>query len=211
MLRTRRCKVAKWGDVPALPWARQKGVVATVLGRMLSRRIHFGRTTAGVLLCLLFASPVGAAQPGTSHPLVGRPSPELLQHVIGPGPGNFRLSEHRGEVVVLGFWTSWCGTCADYLERLARLDGTYRAAGLIVAGVSLDDEPARALSALKNAGVKFPNGVDAAKVLGRRFAVEDVPLTLLIDRDGIVRFAHGPLDGPTDASMLAEIRQLLDE
>ena len=163
------------------------------------------------MLSVALAAPVGAAQPGAPHPLVGHPSPELLQHLVGPGPGNFRLSEHHGEVVVLAFWTRWCGTCADYLERLARLDGTYRTAGLVVAGVSLDDDPARALSALKNAGVKFPNGVDVAKVLGRRFSVEDVPLTLLIDRDGIVRYAHGPLDGPTDASMLAEIRQLLDE
>jgi thiol-disulfide isomerase/thioredoxin len=178
---------------------------------MRSRGFGLGRSTAGALLAVVLAAASVAAAPGAPYPLIGRPSPELLQHAVGSGASNFRLSEHRGEVVVLGFWTSWCGTCADYLERLARLDGTYRAAGLIVAGVSLDDDPARALSALKSAGVKFPNGVDVAKLLGRRFAVEDVPLTLLIDRDGIVRFAHGPLDGPTDASMLTEIRQLLDE
>jgi thiol-disulfide isomerase/thioredoxin len=170
-----------------------------------------GRAAAGALLSVVLAGWAAAAPPDAPHPLVGRPSPELLQHLVGGGASNFRLSEHRGEVVMLGFWTSWCGTCPAYLGRLARLDATYRAAGLIVAGVSLDDDPARALSALHSAGARFPNGVDAAKVLGRRFAVEDVPLTLLIDRDGIVRYAHGPLDASTDATLLAEIRRLLDE
>ena len=173
--------------------------------------LQIGRAAAGMLLSIALVAPAIGASPDAPYPLVGRPAPELRQHLVGVGARNFRLSEHRGEVVMLGFWTSWCGVCASYLERLASLDATYRAAGLIVAGVSFDDDPARALSALKDAGAKFQNGVDVAKVLGRRFAVDDVPLTLLIDRDGIVRYAHGPLDGPTDAILLAEIRQLLDE
>lgn len=185
--------------------------MATVVGRMRPRAFLIGRTAAVGLLATMLAVPSWSAPPAARHPLVGRPSPELLQHLVTPGGSNFRLSEHRGEVVVLGFWTSWCGTCSNYLEQLAKLDATYRPAGLIVAGVSLDDEPAKAVAALKGAAAKFPNGVDATKQLGRRFAVEDVPLTLLIDRDGIVRFAHGPMDGATDATVLAEIRQLLDE
>jgi thiol-disulfide isomerase/thioredoxin len=185
--------------------------VATVLGRM---RVSYSRR-ASVVVSLLLAviplCPTRAAAPAAPYPLVGRPSPELLQHLVGGGSSNFRLSEHRGEVVLLGFWTSWCGACESYLKRLGTLEATYRSAGLVVAGVSLDDDPARAASALHAAGAKFPNGVDASKTLGRRFAVEDVPLTLLIDRDGIVRYAHGMLDGPTDAALLTEIRQLLDE
>ncbi len=170
-----------------------------------------GRFAAGLLLCGVLAGGASAAASDGAYPLIGRPAPELLQHLVGSGASNFRLSEHRGEVVVLSFWASWCGVCGSHLERLAQLDRTYRSAGLIVAGVSFDDDPARAVSALKSAGAKFPNGVDVAKVLGRRFAVEDLPLTLLIDRDGIVRFVQGPLVGQADATLLTQLRQLLDE
>lgn len=166
---------------------------------------------AGVMLTVALICPASAATQDGPHPLIGRPSPELLQHLIGARGGNFRLSEHRGEVVLLGFWTSWCSTCSSYLDRLVALDATYRSAGLVVAGVSLDDDQARAASALRASGAKFASGIDLTKTLGRRFAVGDVPMTVLIDRDGIVRYVHGVLDGPADAALLAEIRQLLDE
>lgn len=151
------------------------------------------------------------ADPATRHPLIGKQAPEVLQRLFA-GPGrNFRLSERRGEVVVLGFWTSWCGSCRAYLERLAKLDATYSRAGLVVVGISLDDDPGRAAELARAVGAKFRNGVDAEKTLGRRFAVGDVPLTLLIDREGVVRYAHGELDAAGDAEMLLQLRQLLDE
>jgi peroxiredoxin len=183
--------------------------VATVLRRRFVQGFRAAFALAGVLLCA--SRPALASDAPRSYPLLGRPAPELLQHLVSGAGTTFRLSEHRGEVVLLGFWTSWCGICGDYLGQLRRLDETYARAGLVVAGVSLDDEAARAVSALRAAGVKFANGVDATKVYGERFAVDDVPLTLLIDRDGIVRYVHGALDGPADAAVLKEIRQLLDE
>lgn len=183
--------------------------MATVLRRKLVQGFAIAFAATGVLLGA--PRPVLASDIARAHPLIGRPAPELLQRLLN-GPGtNFRLSEHRGEIVLLGFWTSWCGTCGDYLTQLSRLDATYSRAGLVVAGVSLDDEPARAVTALRAGGIKFANGVDVTKSFGQRFAVDDVPLTLLIDRDGIVRYVHGVLDEPADAAVLKEIRQLLDE
>ena len=187
----------------------KKEFVATVLRRRFVQGFVVAFALAGVLLCA--SRPSLASDVARTHPLLGRPAPELLQHLVSGSGTNFRLSEHRGEVVLLGFWTSWCGTCADYLRQLRGLDATYARAGLVVAGVSLDDDSARAVSALRAAGAKFANGVDANKAYGQRFAVDDVPLTFLIDRDGIVRYVHGALDGPADAAVLREIRQLLDE
>ena len=166
-----------------------------------------GALVAGMLAAA--AAPAGERVAGS--PLIGRPAPELV-HRLFTGPSrNFRLSERRGDVVLISFWTSWCGSCRAQLERLARLDSTYASGGLVVVGVSLDDDFGRAAELARAVNVRFRNAFDAEKQLGRRFAVNDVPLTLLVDRAGIVRYAHGEPSGPDDAALLAEVRQLLDE
>lgn len=162
-------------------------------------------------IALVLGSPVRAADRAAHYPLLGKAAPELVERMFTGPSRNFRLSERRGEVVVVGFWTSWCGSCRAYLERLGRLDATYASAGLVVVGVSLDDKPAAAADITHGVGVRFGNVFDAEKVLGRRFEVSDVPLTILIDRNGVVRYAHGELDAAADAAMLVELRQLLDE
>jgi thiol-disulfide isomerase/thioredoxin len=198
--------------VSASLWLDSTEFKATVLLQRSRFRSWWMGSALGAALAMLCAAPDAlAADAAARHPLIGRPAPEIVQRLfVGPGR-NFRLSERRGDVVVVGFWTSWCGSCRTYLQRLARLDATYAQAGLVVIGISLDDDAARATSLAGAVGVKFRNGVDTEKVLGRRFAVPDVPLTLLIDRAGIVRFAHGELDPAADAELVTELRQLLDE
>ena len=167
-----------------------------------------------VVLVLGIGGAAGAAASAgapAANRLIGKPAPELVQRLFAGPSRNFRLSEHRGDVVAIGFWTSWCGSCRAYLERLAKLDATYGSAGLVVVGVSLDDDPARAESLVRAVGATFRDTVDVAKLLGRRFAVDDVPLLLLVDRQGVVRYAHGDLDKAGEADMTAELRQLLDE
>jgi thiol-disulfide isomerase/thioredoxin len=188
--------------------------VATVVRRLFlfnssSRRSAACLTLAGALLGIVAIA--NAAASAARHPLLGKPAPEFVQRLFTGKGRNFRLSERRGEVVAIGFWTSWCGSCRTYLERLAKLDATYAQAGLVVVGISLDDDPGRATDLARAVGVKFRNGVDTAKTLGRLFAVPDVPLTLLIDRAGIVRYAHGELDPAADAGLVVEVRELLDE
>lgn len=162
-------------------------------------------------VALLGSVPAAAVDRAARHPLLGKPAPELVGRLFTGTSHNFRLSERRGEVVVLGFWTSWCGSCRSYLERLGKLDATYSSAGLVVVGVSLDDKPASAADLARAVGVRFANAFDSEKVIGRRFEVGDVPLTLLVDRGGVVRYAHGELDAAGDAALLGELRKLLDE
>ena len=177
-------------------------------GRARGQRVLASGLLAGALL-------VAAALPGNAraaaHPLIGRPAPDFVQQLVTGPSRNFRLSERRGEVVLLGFWTSWCGSCRGYLERLGRLDATYARAGLLVVGVSLDDDLTHAAELARAVGVKFRNAWDRDKGLGRSYRVGDVPLTLLIDREGIVRYAETELDAGGEAALIGEIRQLLDE
>jgi thiol-disulfide isomerase/thioredoxin len=185
------------------------------MAAVVQRRSVFGRLSGWLRLApalvFLAGGDAGAIDRAARHPLLGKPAPELVERLFTGPSRNFRLSERRGDVVVLGFWTSWCGSCRAYLERLAKLDATYASAGLAVLGVSLDDKPEAAAELARAVGARFGNAFDSEKLLGRRFEVADVPLTLLIDRGGVVRYAHGELDAAGDAALLAELRRLLDE
>jgi peroxiredoxin len=186
--------------------------VATVVRRLSLISARFWRSAPCLALALAgVVATARAADPALHHALIGKPAPEIVQRLVTGSGRNFRLSEQRGEVVVIGFWTSWCGSCRTYLERLAKLDATYSQAGLVVVGISLDDDAAHAADLIHAVGAKFRTGVDVDKAVGRRFLVPGVPLTLLIDRAGIVRYAHGELDKAADADLVAEVRQLLDE
>lgn len=161
---------------------------------------------AALLLALSVALPVHAR---VVHPLVGRAAPDLLQHLLTGPAGNFRLADHRGDVVVIGFWTSWCSDCRDYLNRLAEMDRTYARAGLVVLGVGLDQDADAARQFVGRLTLRTSN--DQPETVGRNFDVADVPMTVLIDRDGVVRYVHVGQESGQQAILLHELKNLLDE
>ena len=124
---------------------------------------------------------------------------------------NVRLSDHRGDVVLLGFWTSWCGGCKAELEQIARLNDTYRTAGLVVIGISLDDDRAKAAAFAAAHGGSVLHVFDSAKATGKPYQIADVPLTMLVDRNGVVRFSHGEYSRRDEQDLVQQVRQLLDE
>jgi peroxiredoxin len=124
---------------------------------------------------------------------------------------NHRLSEHRGEVVALVFWASWCGDCRRELERFERLRQTYGNVGFVVLAVSLDDDPARARAIADATRIGYPVLSDAGKQVARTYRVDDLPLILLIDRNGVVRARHDALDEREERGLMVSLRDLIDE
>jgi peroxiredoxin len=124
---------------------------------------------------------------------------------------NYRLSEHRGEVVALLFWASWCGDCREELERFERLRRTYGSVGLVVLGVNLDQEPDRAAALAGAAGIGYPVLIDADKGVSRTYSADDLPLIVLIDREGAIRARHDSLDEREERGLLVDLRDLIDE
>jgi peroxiredoxin len=139
----------------------------------------------------------------------GRAAPDFaLSSTAG---SNYRLSEHRGEVVALLFWASWCGDCREELERFERLRRTYSSAGLVVLGVNLDQEPDRAAALAGAAGIGYPVLIDADKDVSKTYRAEDLPLIVLIDREGEIRARHDSLDEREERGLIVNLRDLIDE
>lgn len=150
------------------------------------------------LLMLAIVAPVRAAD-----------APDFaLSSVAGT---NHRLSEHRGEVVALLFWASWCGDCRSELERFQRLRETYDAAGLVVLAVSLDEDPAIAAALVRAARIGYPVLLDAGKKVSKAYRVDELPLILLIDRNGVIRARRGALDETDERGLRVQLRDMIDE
>jgi peroxiredoxin len=141
--------------------------------------------------------------------LVGKPAPDLVAR--GLDGENVRISEHRGEVVVVSFWSGSCNTCRAQLNALDRIAKTYASAGLTVVGVNLDDDQARAEKFARAQGVQFPLLIAAPENTGRDFQVDRLPMMVFVDREGVLRAAHREFKASDEAKYVRELRTLLNE
>ncbi len=74
--------------------------------------------------------------------LVGREAPDFVLKALDGR--NLRLSEFRGQVVLVNFWARWAGDSRQEMPALDRINTTYGRAGLVVLGVSVDEDLGRA-------------------------------------------------------------------
>ncbi len=159
-----------------------------------------------ILLVLALAAMLGTAAAAVNP---DRSAPDFtLRTLDGP---NLRLQEQRGRVVLLNFWATWCGPCRQEMPHLNRLYEKYRAAGFTLLGVNIDDDARNAAGVSTKLGLKFPVLLDTDKKVSRLYDLGTMPSTLLIDRDGRVRYVHlGYKDG-YEATYEKQIRELLKE
>jgi len=127
------------------------------------------------------------------------------------GGENIKLSELRGEVVMLNFWASWCGPCRQEMPLLDALHERYKAMGFRLLGVNVDEDSDSAKRLLEEVPVSFTILFDPKNRLADLYAIEAMPTTILIDRDGRRRYVHlGYLPG-VEQDYEREIRELIRE
>lgn len=124
---------------------------------------------------------------------------------------NLRLSEFRGEVVMINFWATWCGPCRQEMPVLEKLYSRYHDVGFELLGVSLDGNSAKARKMAKQLKVNYPILFDLEKQVSELYGVDAMPTTVMVDRDGRVRDVYrGYLPGHEDKYQ-TKIRGLLKE
>jgi len=101
---------------------------------------------------------------------------------------NLKLSEQRGQPVILAFWASWCGGCRQQLLNLnaARLQPAF--ANAVVWGINLDEDRAKAETVGRDLNLAYPILFDASKRISEQYHVDNVPTMILVEANGKVRF-----------------------
>jgi len=176
-------------------------------------KITAPRTASKQLALLAFVSfGLAGQQSGTvlaATALSGAPAPDfVLKSLSGE---NFRLSEYRGQVVMVSFWATWCGDCRTQLTELNDWYDTYQGAGLQLLAVSLDSSWDDFSETALTLGLTYPVLYDANRDVSRLYDVSSMPVAVLIDRDGVVRDVIEGYRRTREQEFLDRVRELLRE
>ncbi len=148
---------------------------------MDSRSTH--RFFSGLVRGLFLLSVTGIAFAATQ--LNGERAPDfVLKSFEGD---NLRLSEYRGDVVVLTFWANWCSECRAQLSDIRELSVVHGDAGLRPLSVSMDRLSSGLREDIASLELGFPMLDDPGLKVSRMYDIESLPVALLIDREGVVR------------------------
>jgi peroxiredoxin len=158
---------------------------------------------------LLTASSLVAPSRAAAPTLVGRDAPDFV--LKGMDGKNLRMSEFRGQVVLVNFWARWASDSRQEMPALDRINTTYGRAGLVVLGVSIDEDLGRAREFAGAMKVSYPILFDTGSVIGREYLLQKMPMTILVDRAGVVRFSNAGFKRGDERVYLDHIRELLRE
>jgi peroxiredoxin len=125
--------------------------------------------------------------------------------------GEVRLSELKGQVVMINFWATWCGPCRQEMPLLQQIHAKYEPLGFTMLGVNVEPDSVAAQNWLKGMPVSFPILFDRKSEVSSSFGVEAMPSSVLIDREGRVRHVHRGYK-PGDEAVYADlVRGLVKE
>jgi peroxiredoxin len=158
---------------------------------------------------ILLTSILLGGMPSYAENLLGERAPDFaLRSIDGP---NLRLSEFRSEVVLLTFWADWCGKCRAALPMLNALNERYASAGLQMLAVDVEGDPEHTRKFAKANSVTFPVLTDTDQNVSRIYGLNQMPMAVLLDREGNMRHVHAGFKGDIDAILAAQLEALLAE
>jgi len=124
---------------------------------------------------------------------------------------NIKLSELRGQVVMLNFWASWCGPCRKEMPILEKIHKKYKRLGFTLLGVNVEENSMDAKNYLKDVKVTFPILFDTRQKTSKLYNVSAMPTTIIIDRNGNKRFIHKGYKAGYENDYKRQVKKLLRE
>lgn len=138
--------------------------------------------------------------------MIGKPAPELSFIYVYNADSSLTIGSLKGKVVILDFWTTWCGACIMGYEELRILHREYKPRGLEIIGVTSlqgkytdietgeveeDISPEREIEItreyIKEKNLFWPCVISEKNIFDNEYAVNAVPTFVMIDREGRIR------------------------
>ena len=143
-------------------------------------------------------------------PLIGKKAPQF-ESVLLDG-SKFKLENHKGKVVVLDFWATWCGPCVRALPVLIEEMSQFEKDELILLAVNQGETKKVISQFLKKKKLQQLNVVmDRKKSIGRDYKVQGIPKTVVIDQEGVIRHVEVGFGEQAAARINAKISKLLSK
>jgi peroxiredoxin len=124
---------------------------------------------------------------------------------------NVRLAEYRGDVVLVNFWASWCGPCLQEMPELEDLYQRYRDLGVTILAINVEEDDSEARRFAAERQLSFPLLADGDNTVTKLLGVDAMPTTLLIDKDGELRYRHRGYKPGYEDKYEEQIRSLMRE
>lgn len=161
-----------------------------------------------MLLLLAATACVGARPREPVSTTVGKrlafAAPDLDGHEVD-------VSAAQGKVRVVDFWATWCDPCKEAMPALDRLAGELGPKGVDVFGVSVDEDRSQIAQFLRERPVRFPILWDKGAERLSRLDARYMPVTLIVDRQGVIRYVHQGWDEARARRQREEIEALVAE
>jgi len=150
----------------------------------LSRGPSRGAALAITVLAVIAAISCQPLQPGSEVKPVPAPNftlPDIDGRAVS-------LSDHKGKVVLIDFWATWCIPCRMEMPMLQALHNEFREKGFEVIGISVDENPSKVVpSFIKDVGLNYTNLLGNEEIARLYGPIEGIPTFVLIDREGKIR------------------------
>lgn len=99
------------------------------------------------------------------------------------GGKHVSLADFKGKVVLVDFWATWCGPCRSIMPTVDELYHRYKDKGFDVMAISAEDEPT-VKKFVADGGYSYPFYLDYAQLANSSYKVNEIPRTLLFNREG---------------------------
>ena len=121
------------------------------------------------------------------------------------------LADLKGQVVMINFWASWCGPCRQEFPALDQIYAKYKPMGFTLVAINVESEKTDAEKFLARDAGELPDPVRPDNTVSGKYGVSAMPTTVLVDRQGRVRWQHRAYKPGDEAKYIEQIRAVLRE
>jgi cytochrome c biogenesis protein CcmG/thiol:disulfide interchange protein DsbE len=199
-IRLRGIKQGNW-----IRRASMEGIQPSHIEQTSRHRSQAWIAAGAVAVVVLALLSYGLASKPPAAPQIGSPVPAFRLTAFDGSPMN--LSDHRGQVVVVNFFASWCSPCRNEASAIEQTWGAYQGREVQFFGIAYKDASSKAQAFLEEFEASYPSTAEPGNRTARQYGVTGVPETYVIDQQGNL-FRHY-IGETTQAALSHDIDQLL--